>query len=177
MSPWLKWMRTTLFSSLVMDSMLSRLITLSPTRSNLLMVHLLPPKSRAETPRRIAPTLVVLVAACPIETEQSEGSEPTRTRSSDPMIEAGGAEHERVVEYCSRSCARPTGCKHGRTIRGPVQRRRGAKRRPRRGGKSEKRGEGQYKGRSPVGPRPANGDGQDRAHALGWGVLRPPQPT
>jgi hypothetical protein len=29
--------------------MLSRLITLSPTRSNLLMVHLLPPNSMAET--------------------------------------------------------------------------------------------------------------------------------
>jgi hypothetical protein len=42
-------MRTTLLSSLVMYSMLSRLITLSPTRSNLLMVHLLPPNSRAET--------------------------------------------------------------------------------------------------------------------------------
>src|SRR5215216_4530812 len=52
-SPWMKWMRTTLLSSLVMYSMLSRLITLSPTRSNLLMVHLLPPKSRAGTPRRI----------------------------------------------------------------------------------------------------------------------------
>src|SRR5215216_6224078 len=50
MSPWMKWMRTTLLSSLIMYSMLSRLITLSPTRSNLLMVHLLPPKSRAETP-------------------------------------------------------------------------------------------------------------------------------
>jgi len=33
--------------------MLSRLITLSPTRSNLLMVHLLPAKSRAGAPRRI----------------------------------------------------------------------------------------------------------------------------
>src|SRR5215212_3717205 len=53
MSPWMKWMRTTPSSSLIMYSMLSRLITLSPTRSNLLMVHLLPPKSRAETPRRI----------------------------------------------------------------------------------------------------------------------------
>src|SRR5215213_9063937 len=53
MSLCMKWMRTTLLSSLVMYSMLSRLITLSPTRSNLLMVHLLPPKSRAETPRRI----------------------------------------------------------------------------------------------------------------------------
>src|SRR5829696_2539764 len=53
MSPWMKWMRTTPLSSLVMNSMLSRLITLSPTRSNLLMVHLLPPKSRAGTPRRI----------------------------------------------------------------------------------------------------------------------------
>src|SRR5918993_2452088 len=53
MSLWTKWMRTTLLSSLVMYSMLSRLITLSPTRSNLLMVHLLPPKSRAGTPRRI----------------------------------------------------------------------------------------------------------------------------
>src|SRR5215203_291014 len=50
MSPWMKWMRTTLLSSLIMYSMLSRLITLSPTLSNLLMVHLLPPKSRAETP-------------------------------------------------------------------------------------------------------------------------------
>src|SRR5215211_3344595 len=53
MSPWMKWTRTTPSSSLIMYSMLSRLITLSPTRSNLLMVHLLPPKSRAETPRRI----------------------------------------------------------------------------------------------------------------------------
>src|SRR5215217_4675525 len=53
MSLWTKWMRTTLLSSLVMYSMLSRLITLSPTRSILLMVHLLPPKSRAGTPRRI----------------------------------------------------------------------------------------------------------------------------
>src|SRR5215217_1291819 len=121
------------------------------------MVHLLPPKSRAETPRRIAPTLVVLVAACPIETEQSEGSEPTRTRSSDPMIEAGGAKHERVVEYCSRSCARPTGCKHGRTIRGPVQRR-GAQGEGRVGGGRPsapvQRGQQykHYKGRSPKAP-------------------------
>src|SRR5687767_15415362 len=53
MSPWMKWMRTTPSSSLIMYSMLSRLITLSPTRSILLMVHLLPPKSRAGTPRRI----------------------------------------------------------------------------------------------------------------------------
>src|ERR671910_2075981 len=53
MSLWTKWMRTTLLSSLVMYSMLSRLITLSPTRSNLLMVHLLPAKSRAGAPRRI----------------------------------------------------------------------------------------------------------------------------
>src|SRR5215204_721410 len=44
-SLWTKWTRTTLLSSLVMYSMLSRLITLSPTRSNLLMVHLLPPTS------------------------------------------------------------------------------------------------------------------------------------
>src|SRR5918995_5993256 len=53
MSLWTKWTRTTLLSSLVMYSMLSRLITLSPTRSNLLMVHLLPPKPKAGTPRRI----------------------------------------------------------------------------------------------------------------------------
>src|SRR5215211_5609499 len=54
MSPWMKWMRTTPSSSLIMYSMLSRLITLSPTRSNLLMVHhLLPPKSREGTPRSI----------------------------------------------------------------------------------------------------------------------------
>src|ERR687894_242335 len=50
MSPWTKWMRTTLLSSLIMYSMLSRLIALSPTRSNLLMIHLLPPKSRARHP-------------------------------------------------------------------------------------------------------------------------------
>src|SRR5918995_2867177 len=53
MSLWTKWMRTTLLSSLDMYSMLSRFITLSPTRSILLMVHLLPPKSRAGTARRI----------------------------------------------------------------------------------------------------------------------------
>src|SRR5215204_1886101 len=61
MSPWMKWMRTTLLSSLVMYSMLSRLITLSPTRSNLLMVHLLPPKPRAETLLGPGPVAVLLV--------------------------------------------------------------------------------------------------------------------
>src|SRR5215217_347114 len=48
-------------------------------------------------------------------------------------------------------CARPTGDSHGRTPRGPAQRRgRNAKAAPKRG--VQKRGLGQYRGRSPKAP-------------------------
>src|SRR5918995_365295 len=80
MSLWTKWMRTTLLSSLVMYSMLSRLITLSPTRSKLLMVHLLPPKSRAGTPRRIPRPAGYLLISC---------ASPTRNGLEDLYLFAG----------------------------------------------------------------------------------------
>src|SRR5215211_6283339 len=94
--------------------------------------------------------LVYIRRPCGIGVGQSQGPEPSRLESSDPMREAGGAEHERVVEYCLRSCARPTGCKHGRTIRGPAQRFEGAKRRTAPGTKGTQRGRGQYSGWGPT---------------------------
>jgi len=87
---------------------------------------------------------------------QSEGSEPSRLESSGPMREAGATSTLRnvtrlsVVQGC---CARPTGGSHGRTIRGPAQRRGGAKLRPRLRGWSRRGGQENYKGRRPVGSR------------------------
>jgi hypothetical protein len=69
------------------------------------------------------------------------------------MIEAGepstGPFRDRDI-----GCARPTGDSHACTIRGPAQRRGGAKGKPRQGWGPKKRGQGQYKGRSPAEPRP-----------------------
>src|SRR5215208_5456867 len=96
MSPWMKWMRTTLLSSLVMYSMLSRLITLSPTRSNILMVHLLPPKSRVGTPRRIPlPSLHSL--------------RPGFAPRSGGRGSAGGGEAQGTVERGMGDCAASKG--------------------------------------------------------------------
>src|SRR5215204_5313650 len=91
------------------------------------------------------------------------------------MIAAGEARTRRELDQCcTKRHARPTGGSHGRTTRGPTQRRGGAKRRPRRvrwGENGAARGSIINKGRSPGEPRPANGDGQDRADALGGGPI------
>src|SRR5215204_6455807 len=98
-SLWTKWTRTTLLSSLVMYSMLSRLITLSPTRSNLLMVHLLPPKSRAGTPRRIPRPDYLLYALqrrhgtrmySTTSPSRSCSDSTTRPRNTQPSMQAWG---------------------------------------------------------------------------------------
>src|SRR5215204_3780002 len=104
MSLWTKWMRTTLLSSLVMYSMLSRLITLLPTRSNLLMVHLLPPKSRAGTPRRI-PGPIIYSTRCNDDTAREctrrprhQGRARTRLRGQGTpsrLCRRGGARGRR----------------------------------------------------------------------------------
>src|SRR5215211_3883114 len=59
-----------------------------------------------------------------------KGPEPVSHGSSGPMIEAG-APSTGDVGMSSRRCARPTGGSHGRTTRGPAQRRGDAKQRPR----------------------------------------------
>src|SRR5215211_5355278 len=79
-----------------------------------------------------------------------KGPEPVSHGSSDPMREAG-ATSTGDVGMSSRRCARPTGGSHGRTTRGPAQRRGGRKAKAAlEGGPSTKRGQGQHKGRSPV---------------------------
>src|SRR5687767_5634089 len=54
------------------------------------------------------------------------------------MIEAGGPSTSEFQECYPKSCARPTGSRHGRTTRGPAQRGEGARRRPRAGVNTQK---------------------------------------
>jgi len=67
------------------------------------------------------------------------------------MREAGAPSTRDVAGMRLAWCARPTGGSHGRTVRGPAQRRGGAERRPRQKCWQDGRGQQQqhYKGRSP----------------------------
>jgi hypothetical protein len=70
------------------------------------------------------------------------------------MIEAGGPSTSELQACFPKSCARPTGGSHGLTARGPAQRGEGAKAKAAPRKVPKKRGQGHYKGRSPVGSRP-----------------------
>src|SRR5918995_4498706 len=110
MSLWTKWMRTTLLSSLVMYSMLSRLITLSPTRSILPMVHLLSPKSRAGTPQRMPRPDYLLYALqrrhgtrmyATTSPSRSCSDSTTRPRNTQPSMQAQGCRRSRLLNCAS----------------------------------------------------------------------------
>src|SRR5215208_4724015 len=80
-----------------------------------------------------------------------------RDEAKGRRLELRPYDRSRCAEHGRMGCARPTGGSHGLITEGPAQRFEGARRTAAPGKIGigiEQRGQRQYKGRSPVGPRP-----------------------